>query len=356
MLKTTGIHTIGLASMLILIFSCSDENNNQKQQTGAKPGSVPPIPVKVMEIRSSKHRSMMEATGNLIALDQTLLSVESSGKITYLNLPEGESVEKGQLLIKLNDSELKAQLEKLQTQENLAIEKEKRKKKSLEIQGISKDEYETALNDLQMIRAEKKILLSRIAKTELRAPFAGILGLRNVSEGAYVREGDPVISLVKRDPIGIEFNVPEYQSFMITMGQEVAFSIDGISDSMQAKVYAYEPSIDLEARSLKVRAKLRNPGQKLKPGAFAQVHLSGSKNTQAIFIPNEALIPILKGYKVFIVKQGKAKEIQVETGERDEEKVLIKSGLADGDSLIISGIMRLREGSVVQIIENTPHE
>ncbi|MBK9108255.1 MAG: efflux RND transporter periplasmic adaptor subunit [Saprospiraceae bacterium] len=337
-------------------FTCTVDPQKSKQAQEGKTGQNRAIQVQVQTIQTTAYHHQISTIGSLIALDQTMLSAEASGKIIFLNLPEGKTIEKGQLLMKLNDSELKAQLAKLDTQESLAIEKEKRKKKSLEIQGISKDEYEMALSELQIIQAEKKILLSRIQKTEMRAPFRGILGLRNVSEGAYIREGEPVISLVKIDPIGIEFSVPEHQSYLIKNGLKVSFTTDGLNDTMQAITYASEPFIDANDRSLKVRARFNNPQQKLKPGAFVKVEFSGYDKDQGVFIPNEALIPILKGYKVFILKNGKAKEVIVQTGERDETKVLIRSGLTDGDSLITSGIMRLKEGVSVESLDPHIHE
>lgn len=331
-------------------------SQKSKDPQQAKPGQSQAIKVQVQTIQTTGFHHQISTIGSLVALDQTMLSAEASGKIIFLNLPEGKLIEKGQLLMKLNDSELKAQLAKLNTQESLALEKEKRKKKSLEIQGISKDEYEMALSDLQIIQSEKKILQSRILKSEIRAPFRGILGLRNISEGAYIREGEPVISLVNLDPIGIEFSVPEHQSYLVKNGLEVRFTTDGVKDTMRAVIYASEPIIDANARSLKVRARLKNPQQKLKPGAFVKVEFFGSDKDFGIFIPNEALIPILKAYKVFILKNGKAKEVIVQTGERDETKALIRSGLQDGDTLITSGIMRLKEGASVQILDPQIHE
>lgn len=345
-----------IITCLIANYSCTKNPQKNPGPIQGKSGQVQAIQVQVQTIRNIPFKNQISTIGSLIALDQTMLSAEASGKIVYINLPEGKTIEKGQLLIRLNDSELKAQLAKLNTQESLALEKEKRKKKALEIQGISKDEYELALSELQIIQAEKKILESQLLKTEIRAPYSGILGLRNVSEGAYIREGDPVISLVKLDPIGIEFTVPEHQSYLIKNGLQVQFTTDGIKDTLHAVIYASEPYIDANSRSLKVRAQLKNRQYKLKPGAFVEVEFSGDEVNQGIFIPNEALIPILKGYKVFILQNGKAKEVMVQCGERDESRALILSGLSPGDTLITSGIMRLKEGASVQITADLTHE
>ncbi|MBK8450027.1 MAG: efflux RND transporter periplasmic adaptor subunit [Saprospiraceae bacterium] len=296
------------------------------------------------------------STGTIIANESVQLVPETSGKIMKLNLPEGKNIQKGELLLKINDSELQAQLRKLKTEEFLAIEKESRQKKLFEINSVSKDEYESALNNLQLIRSDQEIIKTQIAKTELRAPFNGRLGFKNVSEGSYVSTAVVVANLHQLDPVKIDFSIPERYAKLVQLGRSIFFKSD-VSDKMtEAKIIAIEPVINESTRSLKIRAQCPNKQNMLLAGSFVRIEINLLDQEKSILIPTEALIPILKAYKVFVYKSGKAAEVKVITGLRTETQVQITEGLQEGDTLITSGIMQLKAGSPVKIVSITDHE
>jgi membrane fusion protein, multidrug efflux system len=273
---------------------------------------------------------------------------EMPGKLSYLQIPEGKVVHKGTLLAKINDSELQAQLKKFRSEIELLKIKESRNKKLLQINSISKEEYDNALNELQVKQAEEELVLAQIQKTEIRAPFTGLLGFKTVGPGAYISTSQMICSIQQIDPVKIEFAVPEKYRPLIKPGQLIHFTMDGVSDNFQAKIDIVDTRIDPGTRTLKVRALFPNSNRKLLPGAFVKIELNLQERENSILIPSQALIPVLKGYKVFLSDQGKAKEQMVETGFRTETEVQILKGLQTGDSLIISGIMSLKNGMPIK--------
>jgi len=342
-----GLNTITFVVIAICILACEKKSQNAETSvTKNKPG-IPKV-AGMLLLKQSRPQTL-NATGSLVALDQVELSLEVPGKISQLNIPEGKSVTKGQLLVQLNDAELQAQLNKLNIQETLAIEKEKRKKQLLGSHGISVDEYESSLNELNVIRADIKIVERQIEKTKLHAPFSGVIGFKKHSEGAYIQAGTSIATLVRTHPIAVEFLLPENQSIQIRNGQNIQFQVEGLQALQQATIYAFEPLIETNSRSLRIRARCENPNNYLKVGAFARIALTHHQNEKVIRIPNETLVPVLKGYKVYLFKGGQVKEQIVQTSYRDEQWAIIANGLQEGDTLITTGIMRLKEGMPVDI-------
>jgi membrane fusion protein, multidrug efflux system len=289
------------------------------------------------------------ATGSLMANELVEIKAEVPGRITYLNLPEGQFVQKGQLLARVNDADLKAQLQKLEVQIKIAESKEDRAKKLRDISGLSIEEYEDALNSLNVLRADIDYTKALLAKTEIRAPFSGILGFRNISDGSFVSTSDVLGTLQQVNPIKIEFSIPERYSSETKVGNTIRFNVDGLSEAFEAKVYAIEPAIDVNSRSLMLRAKAENPRQLLKPGGFARITLSTGIDDRAIMIPTQAVIPILKGQQVLKVVNGAVQPQVVSLGFRDAGKVQVLDGLAEGDTIVTTGILSLRPGSLVNI-------
>ncbi|MCC6753808.1 MAG: efflux RND transporter periplasmic adaptor subunit [Saprospiraceae bacterium] len=331
-----------LACAFLIATGCKKDTGTPSLTGLASKG--PALKVNAYRLQPRSHIASIFSAGTVVAIDQVMLSPETGGKLVKLDIPEGRWVQKGQLIAKLNDAELQAQLQKLRIQEALASEKEDRKRRLRETNSIGKDEYEDAKYQLEVIRADMGILKSQIEQTEVRAPFPGVVGLREYSAGAYVQAGTPLVSLVDPKALAIEFYVPEQQGGLVRQGQRVRYLMDGVADTLDAVVYASEAMIDNQSRSLKVRARATNPGTRVKPGAYARVFYAPGDARSSIFIPTEALIPVLKGYKVYVYKGGKAEEVVVETGIRNERESEIRSGLHAGDTLIASGMMRLRPG------------
>ncbi len=299
------------------------------------------VPTEMSELR--------KAVGSLLPDEEVELSFETSGKIVGIYFEEGTRVKKGDLLAKINDRQLQAQLLKLQAQLKLSEEKEFRQRQLLDRDAISRESYDQIATELQSLQADIKLIEARIAETELRAPFDGIVGLRMVSEGAYATTQTKIVRLVKVKPLKIEFSIPERYAGEVTPGYPISFSVDGFTDDFQAKVYAVDPKIELETRTIVVRALYPNSNEELKPGRFASVTIKLSQIENAISIPSEAVIPEMDGEKVFIYKNGKAEQKAIVTGLRTESHIQVKQGLNFGDTLLTTATLQLRQSLPVQL-------
>jgi membrane fusion protein (multidrug efflux system) len=299
------------------------------------------VPSQLSEIRN--------ATGTLRPDEEVDLTFETSGKIVRINFIEGTRVKKGELLAKMNDKPLQAQLEKLLAQRKLSEEKEFRQKSLLGKDAISQESYDQIVTELQTIGADINLIKARISETELRAPFDGIIGLRYLSEGSYATPSTKIAKLIKISPIKIEFSIPEKYASEIKIGYPVTFKIDGSTEIYNASVYAIDPKIDITTRNIVLRALYPNKNEELKSGRYAEITLVLSHIDNAIAIPTEAIIPEMEGEKVYIYKRGKAQSINVITGLRTESKIQITSGLKFSDTLITSGIMQLRQNLPISL-------
>ncbi|MBG0859199.1 MAG: efflux RND transporter periplasmic adaptor subunit [Bacteroidales bacterium] len=281
------------------------------------------------------------STGTLRPDEEVELSFETSGKIVGINFTEGTRVKKGDLLAKINDKPLQAQLQKLQAQIKLVEEKEFRQRSLLTRDAISQESYDQIVTELQTTQADINLIKARISETELRAPFDGIIGLRYLSEGSYATPSTKIARLVKISPIKIEFSIPERYAGEVNIGFPVSFDVD---DKMyQATVYAVDPKIELNTKSIVIRALYPNKKEELKPGRYTSVTLLLSQIDNAIAIPTEALIPEMEGEMVYVYRGGKASSVKVTTGLRTESLVQVVNGLKFGDTLITTGILQLRQ-------------
>ncbi|HLN19614.1 MAG TPA: efflux RND transporter periplasmic adaptor subunit [Bacteroidales bacterium] len=285
----------------------------------------------------------VNSTGTLKPDEEVDLSFETSGKIISINFNEGTRVKKGDLLAKINDKPLQAQLEKLLAQQKLSESKEFRQRSLLEKDAISQESYDQIVTELRTIQADINLVSARIAETELRAPFSGIIGLRYVSEGSFTNSNTKIARLIKISPLKLEFSIPERYADDIKPGHTVSFIVDGSTEIHEAKVYAIDPKIDLSTRTIQLRALYPNSNEELKPGRYAGVTLQMSKTDNAIAIPSEALVPEMEGEMVFIYRNGKAEMKRVSTGLRTESLIQITDGLNFGDTLLITGILQLRQ-------------
>ncbi|HMA65174.1 MAG TPA: efflux RND transporter periplasmic adaptor subunit [Chitinispirillaceae bacterium] len=290
---------------------------------------------------------LINSTGTLRPAEEVDLSFETSGKIVGINFTEGTRVKKGDLLAKINDRPLQAQLEKLEAQLKMAEAKEFRQRSLLDKDAISQESYDQIQTDVQTIKADINLIKARISETELRAPFDGIIGLRYLSEGSYATSSTKIAKLIKISPIKIEFSIPEKYASEIKIGYPITFTMVGTDQVFNASVYAVDPKIDIETRTIVLRALYPNKNEELKSGRYAGITLQLSQIDNAVSIPTEALIPEMEGEKVFIYKQGKAQSVKVTTGLRTESNIQITRGLNFGDTLITSGIMQLRQNLAI---------
>jgi membrane fusion protein (multidrug efflux system) len=286
---------------------------------------------------------LIYSSGTILPDEEVDLSFETSGKIVGIYFNEGTRVKKGDLLAKINDKPLQAQLLKLQAQKKLTEEKEFRQRSLLDKDAISRESYDQVATELQSIEADIQLIEARIAETELRAPFDGIIGLRLLSEGSYASPTTKIVRLVKNKPLKIEFSIAERYSGEIRPGFPIEFRIDGNNNIFKANVYAVDPEVNIETRTIVVRALYPNNNEELKPGRFTSITLQLAQINNTIAIPTEALIPEMDGEKVFIFRSGKAFPVKVTTGLRTESQIQIESGLSFGDTLLTSGILQLRQ-------------
>jgi membrane fusion protein (multidrug efflux system) len=338
-----GLLILALIIGKFLFFS-SDEMAPPSGGGGAKKGGGAKLNTVV--ISYEENASTISATGSTVANDHVEVRSEISGLITRLNIPEGTVVPKGFLIAKIKDDDILAQLKKIELEEELAAQTEARHRKLLDINAISKEEYEISQNKVQTLKADKDLLKVQLARTEIRAPFAGKLSLKNISLGAYVTPANVITTLTQYSPIKIDFTTPERYINDIKVGSTVRFKTDGSAEEHSAKVIALDPAIDANLRTLRVRAIAPNGNHSLIPGMFVSVAVDISRN-QTIMVPTEAVIPVVDGMQVFIKKNGKAQLVKVQTGYRDVGKVEVLKGLSIGDTVITSGLITLKEGDSV---------
>lgn len=308
------------------------------------------INAEVLKYQSLTDKIM--STGSTLPDEEVNLSFESSGKVVAIYFTEGTHVKEGDLLAKINDKPLQAQLKKLEAQVPLAKDRVYRQRTLLEKDAVSQEAYEQVATEYEKLMADIELVKANIAQTELRAPFDGIIGLRSVSEGTYVTSSSSEIAkLTKITPLKIEFSIPESYASEVRDGTPIVFRMekDGMLQNYNATVYAVESKVDMTTRTLKVRATYPNPGEIILPGRYASVEITKREIKDALAIPSEALIPEMGKDIVYLYKNGVAEPKEITIGLRTESRVQVLQGLNVGDTLITSGVMQLRTGMKVSI-------
>lgn len=287
--------------------------------------------------------------GSLVPDEEVQLSFETSGKITGIYFEEGSFVKKGTLLAKINDAQLQAELKRLEAQVPLAEERVYRQSTLLQRDAVSKEALEIVKTELATLYADIEKTKAQIDMTELQAPFDGVVGLRQVSLGAYASPTTIIAKLTSVSPIKIEFSVAERYAADVKKGTNLQFRVDGNLNTFAAQVYATEPTLEAETHSLLVRARYANSKGELMPGQYADIRLKQKEIPDALAIPAEAIVPEMGKSKVFVYRSGKAEPVEVVTGIRTEAEVQILQGLQSGDTILTSGTLQLRKGSIVNI-------
>ena len=288
-------------------------------------------------------------TGVLLPDEEVDLSFETSGKVIEINFEEGTPVKKGQLLAKVNDRQLQAQLQRLVSQLKLAEDRVFRQDALLKRDAVSKEAYEQVKTDLATLNADIEIVKANIALTELRAPFDGIIGLRQISVGSYASPTTIVAKLTKITPLKVEFSVPERYANDVKIGAGVNFGLEGKLETFHAKVYARESRMDQNTHTLTLRALYPNANGNVMPGRYADIRLSKNEIHDALAVPSEAIVPEMGKDKIFLYKSGKAQPVEIQTGIRTEAETQVLQGLQTGDTIIISGTLQLRTGLPVTL-------
>ncbi len=319
----------------------------------SKPGAPPPVQkalvVQTLIAAPQLLSADIEVPGTIMANETAEIHPELSGRLVQLNIKEGTNVSVGALLAKLYDGDLQAQLRKLEVQLKIAEQTEKRQAELVKIQGISQQEYDLSLLGVLNLKADMDIIRESIRKTEIRAPFGGKLGLKNVSPGAYVTPASVLTTISQVSTLKIQFNIPERYGAQLKPGLPVTFSIDGTNKTFTATVIASEISIDENTRSLAVRALIKQQDPALIPGAFAKVKIVLGKNNEALMVPNSVIIPSGRKKQLYVYEGGKAMMKEVTTGVRDSTNIQVLTGIKPGDTVITSAVLFLRPGLAVEL-------
>lgn len=315
-----------------------------KMTTGRSQKGKKTLNVNAKVIKPQLLTDAFTTTGVLLPDEEVDLSFETSGKIIEINFVEGTPVKKGQLLAKVNDRQLQAQLQRLVSQLKLAEDRVFRQDALLKRDAVSKEAYEQVKTDLATLNADIEIIKANIALTELHAPFDGVIGLRQVSVGSYASPTTVVAKLTKITPLKVEFSVPERYASQIRKGTNLSFKIEGKLDAFNAQVYAVESTIDPNLHQFTARALYPNSNHALLPGRYASILLKKDEIPNAIAIPTEAIVPEMGKDKVFLYKSGKAQPVEITTGVRTATEVQVVRGLEMGDTIITSGTLQLRTG------------
>lgn len=345
------VYTLIIVGVSALVYYRISENSAKKEEQGGggKNGKKPPMSVNGVVVAPQEFSNILSLSGSIEANEQVEIRSEVSGIAENIYFTEGAKVTKGQVLVKINDVELRAQAGAAKTRQNLASENERRAKLLLQKEAISQEEYDIASADFKTAQAQTQLINAQIAKTSIRAPFSGTIGLRNISPGTYVTPTTLIANLVNSNQLKITFSIPEKYASQMKLDSKISFTVAGTAENFEAKIYAIEPAVDVATRTLRVRALAQNTQGKLLPGTFANVALPLEKIKDAYVIPTEAIVPIQGGKKVFVSKNGQAQEVMVQTGTRTDKDIVVLTGLKAGDTVLTTGVLTLKKETPVKV-------
>lgn len=335
-----GISWLFLALSSVL-FACEEQKEIETQAA-----SKSSLQVEGFVVKGKDFESDIKVTANLLAHEQVELKAPIAGTVLGIYFKEGQKVNKGKLLVRVDDRAWKAQLSGLKAQLVNAKKTYDRKEALLEIEGSSQEELDLAKTNIESLEAQIQELQVNIALANIKAPFSGTIGMRDFSVGAYVKEGDVLTTVTDLDQLKVDFNVPEEYFKYLEVGQHVQVLIG--SDTVKAKIYAVNPRVDELSRTINVRAWLKqNKDQGFLPGSFAEVLVATSFQKNALMVPSEAIVPEIDKQTVYISKNGKVIRNKIALGARTADLVHVLEGVSLGDTIITTGLLQVREGMSV---------
>jgi len=348
-------------AVLSLIAGCQPEKAADASQTGAKsanakpgdskaggPPAMPATTVSARILRPQPFSAPLSVNGTLLANQEVELRAETSGRVESIGFAEGKPVKNGQVMVQIDDAEVRANLQRAQARHKLALAQEARIKQQLDAGAASSKDFDQAAAERSQSEADVALLKAQMDNTQVKAPFAGRAGLFSLYRGSFVQPGTRITTLQDLSRMKLEFSVPEQEAWRVRQGMTVHFLATGQSDTLMADIYALEPRLDANTRAMAVRAYVKG-AVSLLPGAFAEVVLKGAGGDSALVVPPSALAMGGVGAMVFLAQEGKAVPRPVQVGGRTPEAVQLLSGVKAGDTVITSGFMALRPGSPVQL-------
>jgi len=345
--KSLLFFIIGIIIIGLILYPKLKPEDNDPATVSPQGSSLLPVEAKI--IIPQKIENIIKITGAILANESVSLKSEISGKIEKIYFREGQRVKKGNLLLTINDDEIVAQFERLKFTQKLNEDIEYRLRQLLEKEAISREEYDIGLTTLNTTLSDIKEREARLSKHKIYAPFDGIIGLRQVSEGSYISPSDLVANIYNINPIKIEFSIPGKYSSMVDILDSINFTVEASSNIFKGLIYALEPRIDPRTRTLQIRAICNNDNEILIPGQFANISYILNVLPDALMVPSESVIPELNSHKVFAFKNGLVSQEAVHIGLRTEKEVQITQGINPGDTVITTGILQIRHGMPVSI-------
>jgi membrane fusion protein (multidrug efflux system) len=324
-------------------------------QAAAPAARAAGVPVEVARIERATVNEEVEALGTLAADESVVIAPETAGRVVDLGFKEGERVQKGQQLVRLDTAILDAEHKQLQVDLNLARDTYERNRALVQRGVGTQVALDEATAKLNTAEARIQLVRARIAQSTILSPFDGVVGLRSVSVGDFVPVGKQLITVTNIDPIKVDFRVPEIFLTQVKLGQTINLKVDAVPGrEFQGKIFAVDPVVDVNGRAIRLRATVPNADLVLKPGLFARITIVVDRRENAMLIPESAVVPDGIGKIVYIVENGKAKRVAVELGKRLPGKVEVVKGLTPQMQVVSSGQMRLRDGSAVSIKNAQP--
>ena len=351
MLKGILMMIIGAILISVVSISCSSKAAIETQKSA--PAAIPKLPVDVKVVKAEALNEKEVIAGSLVPNREVAVMSEVTKKVSSILFRDGSYVSKGQVLYKLDDADILARINQLSADLSLAKINERRLHELLKTETVRQEEYDAALAKLQTLEASRDLLHVEISKTYIQAPFSGKAGISKVHVGALVSPGIELVNIQEQGSIKIQFRISEKYLPVVKTGTKIKFSTELNELLHTATVVATEPGVDMESRNITVQAIANNPAGILKPGMSVKVHFNTTSNgAKAFLVPTQALIPNGKGYSVYVVKQGMAKMTPVAIANRNENEATITSGVNNGDTVMISNILRAMDGTPVQIVSN----
>ena len=317
----------------------------------------PPATVAAAEVQVESWQPFLQAVGSLVATQGILVTTEVAGKVSEIRFESGQQVEAGTLLLQLDDSIDRAELEGIVAERRLAELQFKRREELVEKKSISRSDYDEAQLRLENARAQLDTKQAQIAKKRITAPFSGLLGIRQVDLGEYLQPGAAIVPLQALDPLYVDYSLPERHLGLISVGQTVKIEVQAYAgETFTGRISALNPGIDPGTRSLRIRATLENPQSRLRPGMFAEVRTLLPQRPAVLTLPQTAITYNPYGDSVFVIEESETgtavQRRQVETGGVRNGRVEIAQGLQAGERVVIAGQVKLRNGQAV-VIDNS---
>ena len=329
----------------LLFLSCSSGNSDGQGQQGPRS-----INAEGFRVETQPFNVQIRSTGELHSYEEVELRSPVAGNVLSIHFEEGQFVQQGALLVRIDSRTWEAQKNGLEAQLVSAENELLRRRQLFDVEGASQEDVDQAEARVSSLKAQIDELAVRIDLAQIRAPFSGRLGLRDFSPGAFLSQGDRVTRVVQTHKLKINFDIPARYAALAKENMKVKVISSSHGDTTYARIYALEPVINPNTRSLHLRGIMENGSGRFVPGDFAQVVMDVEQNENAILIPAESIISELNSQVVYLARNGKAEQREVEIGTRTRGRVHILNGIAEGDTVLITGLMDVRDGSSINLM------